>query len=103
MDISVTEGPWSDCWAGNTIGPGLKNDAYDACTDYSHTHGARNRYFEFSEPVYEKKASGIITKLIGGKPVISGSNSLSGVTVGDVTGWAPGESDLPNMKNVCTG
>lgn len=35
--------------------------------------------------------------------MISGKSSLSGITVGDVPGWAPGESDLPNMKNVCTG
>jgi len=74
----------------------LKNDAYDGCAGYFNTHGARNRYFEFSESIYNKSAAGLITRLVNGKPVVSGSSSLSGITIGDVPGWAPGDSDLQN-------
>jgi len=54
------------------MGPGLANDYYDACSGYFYTYGARPRYFEFSESLHQKKAAGLLTKLVDGKPLVTG-------------------------------
>ena len=38
-----------------------------------------------------------------GIPVVDGNSNLDGITVGDVTGWAPTADTLAITSNMCTG
>jgi len=99
----VVQASWAECWGSDKIGPGLLNANYHGCAAYTHTKGVRNRYLEFTKPILAmNKAAGILTRLENGEPVISGSSNLSGVTVGDVTGWAPTSDVLATSTNQCT-
>lgn len=103
IDVTLVQGAWSDCWGNNMIGPGLLNGYYHACSTYTHTKGVRNRYLEFSAPILQmNKAAGILTRIEGGVPVVDGSSSLDGITVGDVVGWAPTSDVLSLSTNTCT-
>lgn len=104
IDITLVQTAWGNCWGSNTVGPGLLNGDYHGCTTYTNTKGVRNRYLEFSAPILAmNKAAGILTRLENGVPVVDGQSSLSGVKVGDVTGWAPTSDVLATSKNLCTG
>merc|ERR1719148_240189 len=103
VDIEVVQASWAECWGSDKIGPGLLNANYHGCAAYTHTKGVRNRYLEFTKPILAmNKAAGILTRLENGEPVVSGSSNLSGVTVGDVTGWAPTSDVLATSTNQCT-
>lgn len=104
IDIVLVETDWSNCWGSNKIGSGLLNGDYHGCTTYTNTKGVRNRFLEFSAPITGiNKAAGIITRLVGGVPVVDGQSSLSGINVGDVVGWAPTSDVLSISTNLCTG
>lgn len=103
IDIEVVQASWAECWGSDKIGPGLLNANYHGCAAYTHTKGVRNRYLEFTKPILAmNKAAGILTRLENGEPVVSGSSNLSGVTVGDVAGWAPTSDVLVTSTNLCT-
>lgn len=103
IETVLVEARWGDCWGSNVIGQGLLNGHYHGCTTYTHTKGVRNRYLEFSAPIVSmNKAAGILTRLEDGVPVVDGTSSLSGVNVGDVTGWAPTADTLGTSTNQCT-
>merc|ERR1719491_2769667 len=103
VDIELVQASWAECWGSDKIGPGLLNANYHGCAAYTHTKGVRNRYLEFTKPILAmNKAAGILTRLENGEPVVSGSSNLSGVTVGDVTGWAPTSDVLATSTNQCT-
>jgi hypothetical protein len=104
IDVVLVQTAWSDCWGANSVGSGLLNGHYHGCSAYTHTKGIRNRFLEFSAPIVaHNKAAGILTRLNAGVPVVDGMSSLSGVNVGDVTGWAPTSDVLAISKNQCTG
>jgi len=105
IDIVLVQTAWNDCWASSgSIGSGLLNGHYHGCSAYTHTKGVRNRFLEFSAPIVSNnKAAGILTRLNDGVPVVDGMSSLSGVKVGDVSGWAPTADVLAISMNQCTG
>merc|ERR1711972_705476 len=72
---------------------------------YTHASAVRNRYMEFTNSWAKlNKPSGLIVKLdANGKPPFSGGHTLSGLTIVDVTGWAPTADTLWFVKNPCTG
>lgn len=48
------------------------------------------------------KPAGLMTKLKGGKPVISGEDyDLTGKKIADVKGWAPTDDGLYFVTNKC--
>lgn len=104
--MHVVQTQWDQCWDAGKIGTGLLNGHFHACVSYTHTHGERNRYLEFSRPILrDNKPAGILTRLdnVTGKPVISSMSDLDGVTVVDVRGWAPTGDTLGFVENTCTG
>jgi len=103
LEFEVVKVPWSDCWSANTIGKGLENGTIDACTTYTHTRGIRNDYVEFSNAFLDdNKAAGLLTLLTDGKPTVDGTSDLDGVTVIDVSGWAPTADTITDVENKCT-
>jgi len=103
FDVEVMQAHWSDCWGDGEIGRGLLEGWYHGCMTYTHAAGVRNRYLEFTNSWARlNKPSGIITKLDGGVPVLKGTDTLSGKTIVDVTGWAPTADTLFFVKNGCT-
>jgi len=104
FDVEIVQAHWSDCWSAGEIGPGLLQGWYHGCMTYTHATAVRNRYLEFTNSWARlNKPSGLIVKLVGGKPKISGMDTLSGKTIVDVTGWAPTADTLYFVKNQCTG
>jgi len=105
IHITVAQTDWDNCWTkADTIGRGLALAEMHGCMAYTHTAGVRNRFLDFSAPILSRnKAAGIITRLEGGVPVISGSSDLSGIKVADVKGWAPTADNLAIVTNTCTG
>mmetsp|Transcript_43761 Transcript_43761/g.47451 ORF Transcript_43761/g.47451 Transcript_43761/m.47451 type:complete len:379 (-) Transcript_43761:164-1300(-) len=107
IEIVLAETNWDECWTSTkpeVIGRGLAEGTFHGCTAYTGTAGVRQRYLEFSAPINSmNKAAGILTRLVNGIPVVDGSSNLSGITVGDVTGWAPTADTLAITKNMCTG
>merc|ERR1719491_992384 len=104
IEVVLVQTDWSNCWGDNKIGLGLLNGYYHGCTTYTQTKGVRNRYLEFSAPIVDiKKPAGILTRLVGGNPVVDGLSDLSGVKVVDIVGWAPTSDVLSLSKNICTG
>jgi len=104
FDVTVTQAHWNDCWGEGEIGQGLREGWYHGCMLYTHVKGMRNRYMEFSDSFeFQNKASGFITRLQDGKPVVKGTDNLNGKTVVDVTGWAPTADGIQFVKNTCTG
>jgi len=103
-DVTVVQTNWNGCWDQGKIGANLLNGDYNGCMAYTNTVGERNRFMEFSESVLQSnKPAGIITRLdANGVPVIDGNNNLDGVTVVDVTGWAPTADTLAVGMNDCT-
>jgi len=104
FDVEVVQAHWSDCWGNGEIGAGLLQGWYHGCMTYTHAAAVRNRYLEFTNSWARlNKPSGLIVKLTGGKPAISGNDDFSGKTIVDVTGWAPTADTLYFVKNQCTG
>ena len=103
LDIVPVQTDWNNCWATNEIGDGLLNGHYHGCMAYTHTKGVRNRYLEFSEPITQNGAAGILTRLEEGVPVVNSYSDLSGVKVADISGWAPTSDGLEFVENDCTG
>lgn len=104
FDVTVVQAHWSDCWGKGEIGQGLLKGWYHGCMTYTHATGVRNRYLEFSDSwATPNKPSGLIVKLVDGKPAITGADDLSGKTIVDVTGWAPTADTVKFVKNKCTG
>jgi len=103
-DVTVVQTDWSGCWNSGAIGDALVNGVFHGCMTYTNTVGERNRFMEFSESILQSnKPAGLITRLDGdGNPVIDGNNNLEGVTVVDVTGWAPTADTLAVAMNDCT-
>jgi len=103
FDVEIVQADWNDCWADGKIGPGLREGWYHGCMTFTHATGARNRYLEFTNSWARlNKPSGLIVKLVGGKPKIDGMDTLSGRTIVDVTGWAPTADTLNFVNNQCT-
>ena len=65
LEIVPVQTDWDNCWATETseIGDGLLNGYYHGCLAYTHTRGVRNRYLEFSHPITQNGAAGILTRL----------------------------------------
>jgi len=104
FDVTIMQAHWADCWNAGEIGDGLLQGWYHGCMTYTHATGVRNRYLEFSNSwAMLNKPSGLIAKLDdAGKPMLSPLSDLDGVTVVDVTGWAPTADTLHFVKNQCT-
>mmetsp|Transcript_72061 Transcript_72061/g.120002 ORF Transcript_72061/g.120002 Transcript_72061/m.120002 type:complete len:371 (+) Transcript_72061:97-1209(+) len=103
FDVTITQAHWADCWGAGEIGQGLKEGWYHGCMTYTHAAGVRNRYMEFSNSwAILNKPSGLIAKLVEGKPAVKGDDNLDGKTIVDVTGWAPTADTLYFVKNQCT-
>lgn len=104
FDVAIMQVKWADCWGKNEIGPGLREGWYHGCMTYTHATGVRNRYVEFTNSwAKPNKPSGLIVKLVDGRPLFNGFDSLHGRTIVDVTGWAPTADTLYFVKNQCTG
>jgi hypothetical protein len=131
LHITVTQVSWSECnydlppsyttaggyaflaeagskTNGGTVaktmpGSGIQQGEVHGCMTYTHLFGARERIFEFTHAWTEaaSKASGLITRLVDGKPVISPTSLLTGVKVVDVTGFAPTADLIGAAKNDC--
>eukprot|EP00435_Cladocopium_sp_Y103_P075793 s11_g65.t1 len=94
---------WNKCWGNAIIGKGLEHGEVHGCMTYTHTYGARNRFMEFSRPILkDNKPAGLLVRLQNGVPVINGANSLNGLKVVDVVGWAPTADTLALAENKCT-
>jgi len=103
FDVEVVQAHWSDCWNNGEIGQGLLQGWYHGCMTYTHATAVRNRYLEFTNSWAQmNKPAGLIVKLVGGKPKISGQDTLAGRTIVDVTGWAPTADTLYFVNNKCT-
>lgn len=103
FDVTVIQANWEDCWGNNEIGAGLREGWYHACMLYSHPVGVRNRYLEFSNSYNTlNKPAGLLTRLVNGAPQVNGRSNLSGLTIVDVTGWAPTADTLNFVMNRCT-
>jgi hypothetical protein len=104
IDVTVVETDWSNCWSSGEIGTGLLNGYYHGCMTYTHTAGERNRFMEFSKTILSlNKAAGIIARLdSSGTPNVLGSDSLAGLNIVDVLGWAPTSDTLALSENSCT-
>ena len=63
LEIVTVQTDWDKCWTTNEIGDGLLNGYYHGCMAYTHTKGVRNRYLEFSHPITQNGAAGILTRL----------------------------------------
>merc|ERR1719359_358540 len=131
LDITVTQVTWSECnydlppayttaggyaflaeagskTNGGTVaktmpGSGIQQGEVHGCMTYTHLFGARERIFEFTHAWTQaaSKASGLITRLVDGKPVISPTSLLTGVKVVDVTGFAPTADLIGAATNDC--
>merc|ERR1711988_2085677 len=84
-------------------GSGIASGEVHGCMTYTHLFGARERIFEFTHAWTQaaSKASGLITRLVNGKPVISPTSLLTGVKVVDVTGFAPTADLIGAAANDC--
>lgn len=103
FDVEIVQAHWSDCWGNGEIGNGLLQGWYHGCMTYTHATAIRNRYLEFTNSwAMLNKPSGLLVKLVGGKPKFSGQDTLSGRTIVDVTGWAPTADTLYFVENQCT-
>merc|ERR1719293_85409 len=106
IEIEVVETPWYDCWRYDDtgIGEALENRTVDACMTYTHTHGIRNEFADFSSAILKtNKAAGLLGRLDeNGKPLVSSDSDLSGLRVVDVGGWAPTPDTLVMTTNKCT-
>ena len=103
FDVEVVQAHWSDCWGTGEIGQGLLKGWYHGCMTYTHAAGQRNRFMEFTNSwAMLNKPSGLITKLVNGKPKLNGMDTLNGKRILDVTGWAPTADTLNFVKNQCT-
>lgn len=103
LSMTVVEMKWSKCWGNAIIGKGLEHGEVHGCMTYTHTYGARNRFMEFSKPILkDNKPAGLLVRLQNGVPVINGANSLNGLKVVDVVGWAPTADTLALAENKCT-
>jgi len=105
VEIEVVEVPWSDCWTSDdNLGQGLANGAIDACMTYTHGRGSRDQKADFSMAFLKvDKSAGFITRLdADGKPVVCGTDNLSGKAVADVGGWAPTADSIEMVKNQCS-
>jgi ABC-type amino acid transport substrate-binding protein len=107
LEIEVVEEKWSNCWSssgGGTLGAKVDDGTIDACMTYTHTQGIRNKYADFSYGILKvNKAAGLISKLVNGKPLVTGLDDLKGKTVVDVGGWAPTADGLGFVTNQCNG
>ena len=104
FDVEIIQVHWSDCWGNGEIGAGLREGWYHGCMTYTHATAVRNRYLDFTDSwAGINKPSGLITRLVNGRPHISGMDDLSGRTIVDVSGWAPTADTLHFVKNQCTG
>jgi len=109
IDINWIHGDWSKCFDETLgadkekVGEDIKYGAVHACAGYTHLPGVRSRLFDWSNAITvpSANAAGIITRLEGGKPVVSPMSDLSGVKVVDVAGWAPTSDLLPLAGNDC--
>ncbi len=105
LEITTVQTKWAQCWDAGAIGGGLLDGHYHGCMTYTHTHGARTRFLEFSNGVLkENKPAGLLVRLDvnTGKPFVSPQDDLSGKTIVDVVGWAPTADTLGIVKNKCT-
>lgn len=106
IEIEVVQTAWSNCWDGSgpTIGAALEDGSLDACTTYTHTKGIRNDFLDFSGGILDvNKAAGLITLLDeDGNPKVCGKSDLDGITVVDVSGWAPTADTIAFVMNKCT-
>lgn len=103
ISMTVVEMRWSECWGDGMIGNGLKAGVAHGCMTYTHTHGARNRFMEFSKPILkDNKPGGLIVRLNNGVPEVNGLSDLNGKKVVDVVGWAPTADTLALAENKCT-
>lgn len=103
ISMTVVEMRWSECWGNGVIGNGLKAGVAHGCMTYTHTHGARNRFMEFSKPILkDNKPGGLIVRLNNGVPEVNGLSDLNGKKVVDVVGWAPTADTLALAENKCT-
>jgi len=120
IDIIFDQTNWKNCWdsegyqladpavnqaASPGIGQGLLNGWYAGCTTYTHLHGVRNRFLEFSDAILnQNKPAGLIVMLNSdGTPKVDGLSNLAGKTVVDVGGWAPTADTIAFVENKCTG
>jgi len=104
LEVVTVQADWEECWGSNKIGDSLRSGLYHGCMTYTHTAGVRNRYMEFSLPILNDNApAGLLTRLSNGVPVIDGHNTLNGLRVADVVGWAPTADTLALVENGCTG
>jgi hypothetical protein len=86
------------------VGQGLLNGHFHGCMTYTHTIGSRPRQLEFSNAfLSDNKPAGLMTRLVDGVPHVDGNSDLSGLTIGDVSGWAPTEDGIDASVNKCTG
>ena len=60
---------WTDCWASDQLGVGIRQGWFHGCMVYNREWGTRNRYMEFSEPMLTNKGAplGLLTP----KPVVA--------------------------------
>ncbi|CAK8985288.1 unnamed protein product [Durusdinium trenchii] len=104
IDIITAEMRWGDCWDNGAIGAGLAAGEVHGCMTYTHTHGARTRWMEFSDGILSNnKPAGLIVRLdANGNPMYNGASDLNGLKVVDVVGWAPTADTLALVENKCT-
>ncbi|CAK8990447.1 unnamed protein product [Durusdinium trenchii] len=103
IDITTGEIRWADCWDNGAIGAGLAAGEVHGCMTYTHTHGARTRWMEFSDGILSNnKPAGLLVRLENGQPTITGASDLNGKKVVDVIGWAPTADTLALVENKCS-
>lgn len=105
---------WDQCWTSKPtriyfpeitgyVGEGIAEGRVHGCTAYTHTKGERGLSLEFTDSILGGlKTAGILTRLVGGVPVVSPSLvDYTGIPTGDVTGWAPTADTFVYNHNEC--
>ena len=95
------ENPWHTARVGVNEADGVGTVGSLADT---HTTGVRNRYVEFTDGFLQaNKPAGLLTRLnSNGVPHVLPSSTLDGLTIVDVSGWAPTADGLSLVENKCT-
>ena len=111
VEMITVQTQWAKCWGteddseDERPGIGLLDGYFHGCMTYTNAKGTRNRYLEFSHAILnENKPGGLIARLdANGVPSVAPDSNLDGVTVIDVSGWAPTAGGLALVTNPCTG
>jgi hypothetical protein len=95
----------ASCWDSGKVGAGAADGHFHGCMTNTHTIGSRPRQVELlsNALLSDNTPAGLMTRLVDGVPHVDGNWDLSGLTVGDVSGWAPTEDGIDAAVNKCTG